>query len=84
MMRTPLLNKQNRVRYLSWLSAGSLDARLATPNCRVVKAERLKISSCKSPIARLSLNSRSTTAAKPATRQLRFITPMPQSAAKSP
>jgi hypothetical protein len=84
MMQTPLLNKQNRVRYLCWLSAGSLYARLDTPNSRVVKAERLKISSCKSPIARPRLKSHSAIAAKPATLQLRFITPMPQSTAKSP
>jgi hypothetical protein len=52
MMTALLRDSTNYARRSCWFSADSLDARVTTPDCRLITTKRLKISSCKAPTAR--------------------------------
>jgi hypothetical protein len=74
----------NDVRCLCWLSADNLDARAATSDRRVMRAKTRKISSHKTPAARLRSPSCPTHEAKWASPPLPAISRTPEPVAKSP
>jgi hypothetical protein len=84
MMPASLRDSTNDVRCLRWFSADSLDARLAASDWRLIRIKRPKISSCKTPAARLRSRSCPTHETKWAAPPLRSITRTPDHAANSP
>ena len=84
MMLTPLLDNPIRASRQCWLSADSVNARLATQNCSAIGAQRLQIFSGKMPAARPHLNSTAAHDAKPVAPPPRCNTRAPEPAAKSP
>ena len=84
MMTTPMLGTGNRLYHLCWLSADSVNARVASSDwCRIATKTR-KISSCKTSAARLRSPSCPSHEAKWASLPLRSSTRTTEPAAKSP
>jgi hypothetical protein len=84
MMPARPLDTRSNAHRLCWLLAYSADARIATPDCRVITTKRPKISSLKTPAARSRLISQSDNEAKRVSLPLHFFTRTPELAAKSP
>jgi hypothetical protein len=77
-------NSPNDVRCLCWFSADSPSPRVATSDWRGISTKTRKISSCKTPAARLRSTSCPTHEANQAPPLLRSSTRTPEPAAKSP
>ena len=84
MMPASSRDSPNDAPCLCWFSADSLDARVATSDCCGIRTKTRKISSCKTPAARLRSPSCPAHEAKWASPPLRSSTRTTEPAAKSP
>jgi hypothetical protein len=84
MMTVLLPDSTNYARCLCWVSADSVNARTATPDCCVITTKTLKISSRKTAAARSRSQSSPRYQPKSLSPLSRFITRALEPAAKSP